>query len=252
MKHTILKVIAATIIVSSSYSEVKSQVSTLGNFSGNPAHFVGWNSSVLTFPLQIRHDANQSIQFGTNGNERMRILRYGNIGIGTGASEVGPKLMSFLDNDNASFLESTNFESTAIFGHNNYSTADTEAFSHIGVRGLCDGVNPEEDKRNTAGEFTARYAFQDVGVEAYVGADPMNSELVGRLGWGVRTIATDHSMANIGVSGRATPFPNSLGTFTVGVAGGVDGAGTNMWAGFFEGSGLFVDGTFYPSDESFK
>jgi uncharacterized membrane protein SpoIIM required for sporulation len=60
---------------------VNAQVSTLGNSSGNSAHYVGWNSGV-TFPLDIKHDAAQPINFFTNNTQRMTILSTGEVGIG--------------------------------------------------------------------------------------------------------------------------------------------------------------------------
>src|SRR5690554_805483 len=74
---------------------VSAQVSTLGN-SGNPTDYIGWNAT-QAFPLQIRHNANQPINFFTGNTQRMTILgadnllgspqfateRAGNVGIGT-------------------------------------------------------------------------------------------------------------------------------------------------------------------------
>lgn len=52
-------------------SSVNAQVSVPAN-SGSITNFVGWNSGQI-FPLQIRHDADQPINFYTNGFQRMTI-----------------------------------------------------------------------------------------------------------------------------------------------------------------------------------
>ena len=251
MKKLIVKTFFSVTLTVFCHSIAFTQVSTLGNFSADQADFVGWDNNV-SFELSVRHDGFRPIIFSTNGNERMRVLRYGNIGVGTGTAEVRPKMMSFLDNSNASLLESSFFQSVSIFGHNRYSTIGEEDMEHIAIQALCDGDNQPEGHRNTAGDFVARYAFQNVGVEAYVGGNPMNEELVGRNGWGIRSIATDHDASNIAISGRATPSPTNLSGYTVGVLGEVGGAGTNEWGGYFVGRTWCSLGVWSGSDESFK
>jgi len=67
--------------------QLSSQVSTPFNF-GAPGNYVGWNNAQL-FPLSIKHEGNQPINFYTNAgagtfnNQRMIININGNIGIGT-------------------------------------------------------------------------------------------------------------------------------------------------------------------------
>lgn len=73
MKHKIKLLFATSIMVVSA----NAQVSTAFN-NGLPAHYVGWDNTNL-FPLQIRHNGNQPIDFYTNGIQRMRIAS------GTGA-----------------------------------------------------------------------------------------------------------------------------------------------------------------------
>jgi hypothetical protein len=48
-----------------------SQVSTLGN-SGAATDYVGWDNA-QPFPLQIRHNANQPMEFFTNSIQRIRL-----------------------------------------------------------------------------------------------------------------------------------------------------------------------------------
>jgi len=226
---------------------VSGQASWIGhNNTAPPGSYLGWDNSV-TFPLRIANDANQPILFRTNSIERMRIESFGNVGIGT--FNNGPKLQTILTNANAS---TTTFRSIAIEGHNRFMWSDSQEFNQIGVRGVSDGNNSNQILRNTAGDFLARNAFQNIGLETYVGADPMNSTTVGRLGWGVRSIATDHTNGNVAVDGRAAPHPSALGAFVAGIVGGVDGGGTNMWAGWFEGPTFTPLNNWTASDEMFK
>ena len=54
---------------------VSAQVSVLGN-NGIPSNYVGWNAA-QTFPLQIRHNGNQPIDFITDNTHRLRIMPSG-------------------------------------------------------------------------------------------------------------------------------------------------------------------------------
>jgi len=60
---------------------VSAQVSTLGN-SGNPTDYIGWNAT-QAFPLQIRHNANQPINFFTNNLMRATFTTGNAFGTGT-------------------------------------------------------------------------------------------------------------------------------------------------------------------------
>lgn len=51
---------------------VHAQVSTPFN-NGLLTDFVGWDNTMVNDPLQIRHDANQPIEFHTAMDERMRL-----------------------------------------------------------------------------------------------------------------------------------------------------------------------------------
>jgi len=239
------------IIVSffASICTIISQAQPDWNTGGNNISGTEWfgADNTSTVPLLLVHRANQPMIFSTNSTERMRIAEFGNVGVGTGASGLGPKFFSVLMNSNAS---SSTFENIAIKGHNRYFAAEPQ--DHVGINGICDGSNDDEGMRNIAGWFFARNAFQNIGLETYVGADPMNSATVGRLGWGVRSIATDHINGNVAVDGRAAPHPSHLSAFVVGIVGGVDGGGSNMYAGWFEGD-VTINGTIYnPSDENLK
>ncbi len=54
---------------------VSAQVSVLGN-NGLSSDYVGWNAA-QTFPLQIRHNGNQPIDFITDNTHRLRIMPSG-------------------------------------------------------------------------------------------------------------------------------------------------------------------------------
>jgi hypothetical protein len=212
------------------------------DISAPSGSFLGWDNSVSS-PLRITHQAYLPILFSTDNTERMRIAEFGNVGVGTGASGLGPKFFSVLMNSNAS---SSTFENIAIKGHNRYFA--TEPQDHVGINGICDGDNDDEGMRNIAGWFVARNGDQSIGIESYVGAEPVSYYEAGRLGWGVRSTAIDHTESNVAVDGRAAPHPNHLTGFVVGIVGGVDGGGSNMYAGWFEGD-VSVNGTVYSSSD---
>jgi len=50
------------------------QVTTLGNVPFGANNFVGWDNTVINDPLEIRHDANQPIQWYTAAIRRMLLL----------------------------------------------------------------------------------------------------------------------------------------------------------------------------------
>jgi hypothetical protein len=64
--------------------KVSAQVSTPFNF-GIATNYVGWNAA-QAFPLQIRHNAAQPINFFTSNTQRMTITPTGLVGIGNGAN----------------------------------------------------------------------------------------------------------------------------------------------------------------------
>jgi hypothetical protein len=224
------------------------QVTTLGNFSGNAADYSGWDAGV-NFDFNVRHLGARHINFGTNGVDIMRVASYGNASVGNVGGAIRPKFMSLLTNANAS---TTVFESVAIRGLNSYSALDTEEFINIAIDGHCRGDNWDDGYWNMAGRFQARFALHNVGVESFVQDYTMNNNTVGRLGWGIRGWATDHINLNIGISGRAAPHPEYLNSQVVGVYGGVDGGGSNMWAGWFEGPTFTPGAVWTGSDETFK
>lgn len=82
MKLTVLGawILAACILA---MLPVHAQVSTSFNF-GTAGDFVGWDNTMVNDPLQIRHDANQPIEWYTNAIERMRLSQSltGPMGIG--------------------------------------------------------------------------------------------------------------------------------------------------------------------------
>lgn len=51
---------------------VHAQVSTPAN-NGGATDFVGWDNTMVNDPLQIRHDANQPIDWYTNAIQRLRL-----------------------------------------------------------------------------------------------------------------------------------------------------------------------------------
>jgi len=163
MKNIGLKVLIAIIIVSCSCSEVKSQVSFLGNNSTDPTDYAGWNNTV-TFPLQIRHDANQPILFSTNGNENMEITSYRNVGVGIAGSSARSKLYARLTQANASFGQGP-FASVALMGENLFSLVQQNA-QNIGVRGISTGISPVGGlmNNNIGGSFQSFNAERNIGV----------------------------------------------------------------------------------------
>jgi len=89
------------------------QVTTPAN-SGGTGDFVGWDNTMINDPLQIRHDANQPIEWWTNNFNRMRVLPTvtgqtintypglnlsGNLGIGAFASMLVNQPFSLLHLD---------------------------------------------------------------------------------------------------------------------------------------------------------
>ncbi|MBA3899115.1 MAG: hypothetical protein H0X62_02725 [Bacteroidetes bacterium] len=63
-----LRSIKIGMILIGASTAVDAQVSTSNNF-GNSTHYVGWDANT-TFPLNIRHNANQPINFYTNNTQR--------------------------------------------------------------------------------------------------------------------------------------------------------------------------------------
>ena len=67
LKHLILGALLLTI------GKVVGQTSVVGN-SGGVTDFLGWDNTVTNnFPLMVRHDLNQPIEFYTETDERMTI-----------------------------------------------------------------------------------------------------------------------------------------------------------------------------------
>ncbi|MCL4283365.1 MAG: tail fiber domain-containing protein [Flavobacteriales bacterium] len=92
------------------------QVTTASNVAAGPNDFLGWNNNAVNnFPLRIRHDRNQPIQWFTNSIQRMRLMQTvtgvtintytnqdlsGNLGIGAFTSGNVPRPFSLLHLDN--------------------------------------------------------------------------------------------------------------------------------------------------------
>ena len=66
MKHLVTGALALA------SGQVAGQASVLGN-SGGPAHYLGWDNT-NNFPLMVRHNANQPIQWYTDAVQRMRLM----------------------------------------------------------------------------------------------------------------------------------------------------------------------------------
>ncbi|TVR36767.1 MAG: T9SS C-terminal target domain-containing protein [Cryomorphaceae bacterium] len=234
-------------------------------FEGNninfapPGSYIGWDNSTPSAPLQIRHDANQSILFSTNATERMRLMEYGNFGVGIDVG-VRPKFMSWLNNANASNLESGPFFSMAIYGENSYE--DEEWQDHFAVVGRCRGGNTEEGQNNHGGHFEAFNAWRNIGVNAFSGNVTSDTgPIVGFHGWAVVALARNHEGSNMGVVARATygSTPIDPTTEIVGLSAGIDGAVGNPgeFAGAFQGNvqvwgEVFADDFIQNSDAQFK
>jgi hypothetical protein len=78
-------------------TQVVGQVSVASN-NGLPANFVGWNAG-NNFPLEIRHNGNQHINFFTSSSPRMRLTNGGWLGINTSALLNGdPQMMLHVNN----------------------------------------------------------------------------------------------------------------------------------------------------------
>ena len=69
MKKIYTRVIAFIVLALPFYA--KAQVTTAAN-AGGPTDYVGWNSA-QAFPLQIRHNGNQPINFFTDSTLRMKL-----------------------------------------------------------------------------------------------------------------------------------------------------------------------------------
>ncbi len=69
-------------------SQAQGQVTVLGN-AGTATDFLGWdNIGPNNFPLQVRHDLNQPIEWYTNAIRRMRLQQDTTYTIGSFASQV--------------------------------------------------------------------------------------------------------------------------------------------------------------------
>lgn len=68
-------------ILALSNLNLNAQVSTAFN-TGSSGNYVGWNSG-QAFPLLVKHEAAQPINFFTNNTQKMTILSGGNVGINT-------------------------------------------------------------------------------------------------------------------------------------------------------------------------
>lgn len=94
-------------------TNVKAQVSSLGNgFPGGAADYVGWNATRL-FPVTVAHKGNFPINFQTNGVQRMTIMNTtGFVGIGAAAPsqrlEIDAGNINIFTNTNAYMLGSQN------------------------------------------------------------------------------------------------------------------------------------------------
>ncbi|HMN05823.1 MAG TPA: hypothetical protein PKD45_08850 [Flavobacteriales bacterium] len=95
LKHLILGALLLTTTV------VVGQSTTPGNVAGGPGDFLGWeNNPVNNFPLEIRHDLDQPIDFWTTQSFRARInprISYP-IGLAPNAPRDGFMLLSGRDN----------------------------------------------------------------------------------------------------------------------------------------------------------
>lgn len=95
LKHLILGALLLTTTV------VVGQSTTPGNVAGGPGDFLGWeNNPVNNFPLEIRHDLDQPIDFWTTQSFRARInprISYP-IGLAPNAPRDGFMLLSGQDN----------------------------------------------------------------------------------------------------------------------------------------------------------
>jgi hypothetical protein len=86
MKNFISVIVIIIVMIQCEIS-VKGQVSTGFNF-GVFTDYVGWNAG-QNFPLEIRHNGNQPINFFTNTTRRATILANGNFGISSNGSTPG-------------------------------------------------------------------------------------------------------------------------------------------------------------------
>jgi hypothetical protein len=69
MKHLILGALLLTT------GKMVGQSTTPGNVLALSTDFLGWNTNAANnFPLMVRHDLNQPIQFLTNNVNRMRLM----------------------------------------------------------------------------------------------------------------------------------------------------------------------------------
>lgn len=252
MKNSIIKLKLVSILMLTTISLCAQfpDWNTAGNnLSGGEWFGADGTSSI---PLEIRHDGDEPIIFSTNGLERMRIMEYGNVGVGTAVT--GYKFESRLTNAN---MAPPGWQrSVAIYGRNDL----TGVFPHnIGIEGTSQGSNPEEGSDNIAGRFYAKNAWRNIAIDAEVGAVPIGSEMVGEHGWAMRVIARDHSLTNYGILVRASSSFSYPATEVVGISAGIDGnTGPNSWAGAFQGNvQVWGDVTangymLNPSDEQFK
>ena len=68
LKHLILGALTLTT------GKVVAQVTTAGNVAGGVNDFLGWNNNAINnFPLRVRHDLNQPIDWYTHAIQRMRL-----------------------------------------------------------------------------------------------------------------------------------------------------------------------------------
>ncbi len=215
MKNIVFNIIIVFNMMTFSFSEAKSQASFLGNNSGNPTDYSGWDNTV-TFPLNIRHDAFYPIIFSTNATERMRIAQWGNVSVGDNTNPRA-KLEITLYNENAA--APPYFESTAVLAYNRFMSEEPSGFVNRGIRAISEAPNnglAQFNGSNMGGTFWARRAAFNIGVfgnASWVENLGPETMVSGISGIGVSGVARGHNSLNVGVQGRVGVHPDHPGAW---------------------------------------
>lgn len=215
MKQFIQAIVIIGIMILSNH-EASAQADLIGHSGTLTSQYVGWNSST-TFPLNIKHEGANSINFFTKNNQRATIDTNGNVGIGTMLPQRRLHVI-----DNAMLITDTFWVNAATFSLLDSTTtagyfvaANPDALYSIGLVGRSTkGLN------SNTGVAGVSWIFANAG-------DTLRN-------FGVRGNAKGSRVANTGVSGIAAfEIEDSCAVINSGVHGHAQGSGYENRGGYY-------------------